>query len=438
VLASAVSLAVLAVVRVWAAFWLPVVRTWDDSGMRDFASRDAARTSLATAVRRVLLPDPRSMLDIGAPARSIGYHDWLVLFRRLTMRLDAERSWQCANLALYALQGGAIYLAGSVLRIPRALNLAFTFLFLSSHMVFGHSRWVLAETHVFAAFAVGFCACVIALRGVPETQWTNTPTKRAVANVSIGLACGHVAGMFTTLREYALLYYVVILAVAALGLIWDGRWWTAASFGLGLAPFAWALTKSIPPMIPELRARSLQPVYFHSVRELLPHDVVYFFGIPITIVGLLGAWSLVAFAIRTLRVSARVEGGEAVPDRPVRNGFQVLFVGLGIVVAGSAVQIATILTRDVRTGLTIIVGLLLAAMTSVRVWRLERNVIDTRRTRAIAIVLIAVSWVALAQQAVFRDHFGHTFGHPCAELGKVDYPLFIRRLPPDQMHIRCD
>src|SRR5882672_9093367 len=76
-------LAILAL-RLYAAAWTFPMRTpWDDSTIRLAAKQQSRRETVASAVARLVLPNPPSVLE----GRLNGYQRWLVVGHKLGTRI---------------------------------------------------------------------------------------------------------------------------------------------------------------------------------------------------------------------------------------------------------------------------------------------------------------------------------------------------------------
>jgi len=143
-------LAVLAL-RLYAAAWTIPMRTpWDDSTIRLAAKQQSRRETVASAVGRLVLPNPPSVLE----GRLNGYQRWLVVGHKLGTRIrpgSGELAFQVVNFVLLCLQALALMAFAHWATRDLALSAGFTFLWISAPVVFGMSRWVLTENLVLTA-----------------------------------------------------------------------------------------------------------------------------------------------------------------------------------------------------------------------------------------------------------------------------------------------
>ena len=422
---ACVSLVVLLGLRVFAALYTTSPVTWDDTVFRTAATFDAERVDLGHAIAHVLLPDSRTMSAVNAPGRTIGYHDWLVLGRVLLPGTSGERVWQLVNVFLFLLQGGAVLTMAAIVRLPRALRYTMTFVFLSAPMTFGLSRWVMTENHVLTAYLMCLASSVACVIELPRHRWS-TPRQTLVAHAVAAAALGYLVGIFSSVREYAAPFILLVIAGTVAALIWERRPTTAVAYSLGFVPFVPSLAHTLPGLLATAAHKAGVERYYHSASEWFPHEVLYFWGPALTALAIVG----VVFAVR---------GVVALPSsfkRRTGAGGLVLSLAAAGAVLAAMIPVLVVRNRVARNGIVIVPILLCLCLG----WQRDRLAI-LARTKALgraSVALVLVSWIFLIQQTVFSYDHGRSWRHHCTNLEHYNYPLGLPALPQGEQHTTCD
>jgi hypothetical protein len=241
-------LAILAL-RFYAAAWTIPMRTpWDDSSVRLAAKQQSRRETGASAVARLLLPNPPSVLQ----GRLNGYQRWLVIGHQVGRRLrpgSGELAFHLVNFVLLCLQALTLGLFAHWATRDLAISAGLTFLWVSAPVVFGLNRWVLTENLVLTAGPIlSFLAAWLLAREAPPGPRSRSREARVLLTAG---SVAYVIGLFSVAREYSTPSYVVIVGSTVLGLALARRGWEAAVFAAVTACFVAPLAS---PLADALRA----------------------------------------------------------------------------------------------------------------------------------------------------------------------------------------
>jgi hypothetical protein len=427
------SLVVLMAFRIYAAAFTNIVNSgWDDNEYRNAANAAAARMTMAQAVGDIVLPGERANAAISVLGRSIGYHAWLVLGRTLLPAGDPERVWQMVNVVFFLAQALALYSLGFLGGMPRDLRLVMVFVFMSSPMSFGFNRWVMTENHVATAMLSSALACAWLVFGLRRLR-AATALQRMARRITMALLAGYVTGAFSSLREYATPFYLLIAAGAVAALLWERRLLAASAFVLGFAPFVRVLVSSFRVLLPEAARKAGQTAYYHATSEWFPHEVQNFWGPSLTVLGFV-AVAMAGTYLGELELHAESHAVEGPCER--FRGLDVFWLA-SIAAAGSAtVLVLAVKNRLARNGIIIILPLMLILCLG---WHRYRPRLSghLQRIRIVAIGLIAMSWVVFFDQAFFEFDGGRTWRHHCSHLEYYNHPLRLPALRPGEWRNTC-
>jgi len=432
--ATASLLAVLAL-RVYAAGWTVPIRTlWDDSTIRLAARTETRDASLPAAVARLALPNPPPLLE----GRLNGYQRWLVLGLKLGRRVapgQGERAFQAVNVLLFALQAATVLLFAWWAARDAAFAAGFAFLWVSSPVVFGMSRWILAENLVLAAGPlVSFLAAWLLGRD-------GDAGPRARSRGARLLGAGAVAygiGLFSAAREYVAPSLLVVLGATALGLVLQRRRLEAAAFVSVIACFLAPLATPLAAAVRSTLAKGGQVEWFHPLGEWLPHVFVHTVGPALT---LALAVLVGAVVVRPLAGDAPPPGGAA-PGGRLRGeltGLRGLYWAHLFLLAADLAGIALVRNRVSRIALMPMLAALGLALVGTRVFPRVRQAVTTTRAKGALLVLVLASWGVLSYQLLVAFDGGNTYAHAAYRLEYYNHPLHLRPLGhPYDTHVCFD
>jgi hypothetical protein len=422
--ASAGSLAVLLLLRVYAVFAFPSVRTpWDDRVYRVDARAVAAAETAPQTVRKLLLPHKAVMSE----GRLNGYNDWLVAAfkgHRAVGIGNSERAFQLLNVLLLLAQVVAVWwLAWWSLR-DRALAATFSFLYVAAPVVFGTSRWVHTENLVLAAGVV-LSGLAIWLLEQPAAagarSWPSRAGRAAVAAWGIGLC--------TMAREYAAPSFVVIVVATLLALCLRRRWLESGVMALVTAAFVVPWVPSLVAAFKLTLTKGGDDSYFHPMREWIPHVALHTVG-PALLAVLAGLGAAVAYQRIRLLVWSLGDPTRSLGDRLRAQlaGVRPLFWGhlfLLLLYAAGIVWTRNRVTRPAIMLMLAGIGFVLIGIQTVPALRTR---LHAAAAKVVALGLVALSWAVLTYQLMFAFDGGQTYAHASFRLEYFNYPLRLRAL----------
>ena len=436
--AGSASLAALLGLRIYGGLWaVPIQTPWDDALIRRDARIAARKETTARVVANALTPHVPALLG----GRLNGYGDWLALGLKAGERIGSahvQRTFQLVNVALLCVQGITVLLFGYWSTRDPPIAVALTFLYVSSPVVFGLNRWVLTENLVLTA---GPALSLVAASLLAARAPASGRALRAAA-VRAG-AAAYLMGLLGYAREYASPSYGAIVAVVIASLVAQRRLAEAATFASVIACFAVPLAG---PLVSALRAilfKATVSLYFHPLREFLPHVAVFVVGPSLTLVFLALYAAAAGRGLRRVRGSLRLPVSAAAFGgflrRQLRSGLGALYWAhwlllslyvSGVVVSRNRAARSAIMPMLVTLGLLF---LYLRRHPSARRW------LRTTRARVAALCLVACSWSALAYQLFWAFEGGRTYAHAAFRLEYFNYPLGLRPLDrPGASHVCFD
>jgi hypothetical protein len=419
-------LAILAL-RFYAAAWTIPMRTpWDDSTIRLAAKQQSRRETGASAVARLLLPNPPSLLQ----GRLNGYQRWLVIGHKLGTRIrpgSGELAFHVVNFVLLCLQALTLGLFAWWAIRDLAISAGFTFLWVSAPVVFGMNRWVLTENLVLTAGPIlSFLAAWLLARETPGAK----PRSRKARVLLTAGAVAYVIGLFSVAREYSTPSYVLIVGSTVLGLALAGRRWEAAVFAsvtaCFLAPLASPLAKALRATV----TKGGREEWFHPLHEWLPHVSLYTVGPALTVALVVLVVAVVYRSVARDARSPNEAGTDTLSGRVRREltGLRGLywahvillaFYLVGVLWTRSRVSRLAILPMIVATGLALI---------GIRLFPEVRATLTTARAKSALLALVALSWSVLSYQLLVAFDGGKTYAHAAYRLEYYNYPLHLRPL----------
>ena len=400
-------LAILAL-RLYAAAWTIPMRTpWDDTTIRLAARQQSRRETVASAVARLVLPNPPSVLE----GRLNGYQRWLVVGHKLGTRMrpgSGELAFQVVNFVLLCLQALTLMAFAHWATRDLALSAGFTFLWISAPVVFGMSRWVLTENLVLTAGPIlSFLAAWLLGREAPPGPGSRSLAARILAAGS----AAYVMGLFSVAREYAAPSYFAIVGTTLLGLALQKRRWEAAVFATVTAGFVAPLASPLAAALRATVTKGSRDEWFHPLGEWIPHVSVYTVGPALTVA------LIVLVAAGLYRAGARELTG-------LRGLFWAHLLLLafylgGLVWVRNRVSRLAILPMIVAAGLALI---------GTRLSPEIQRALSTTRAKGAVLALIAASWSVLCYQLFVAFDGGETYAHAAYRLEYYNYPLHLRPL----------
>ena len=429
-------LAVLALRLYAAVSTIPIRTPWDDSTIRKAARTEAQQETLAAAVARLTLPNPPPVLE----GRLNGYQRWLVVGLKLGRRVSpgqGELDFQSVNVLLLGLQGLTLALFAYWATRDWSLSSAFAFLWISAPVVFGMNRWILTENLVLAAGPIlSFLPAYLLDREVAAGPGSRSLGARAVEAGSLA----YVMGLFSVAREYAAPSFLVIVGSTVLGLVLQRRGPEAAAFASATACFAVPLASPLAATLPATIEKSGQDVFFHPLREWLPHVSIHIVGPALAVALLVLVAAVVHPSIAGSRGS-RDGGGATVPGRLRREltGLRGLYWGHLILLAFYLGAIVWLRNRVSRVAIMPMLTATGLALIGIRLSPRIRRALSTTPARMAALALVAASWSVLLYQLLVAFQGGKTYAHAAYRLEYYNHPLHLRPLrSPDDTYVCFD
>lgn len=439
ILLTAGILSLLAVLglRLYAAVrTIPIRTPWDDSTIRRAARTQAQQETLASAVARLTLPNPPPVLE----GRLNGYQRWLVVGLKLGRRISPGRGelhFQAVNVLLLVLQALTLALFAHWATGDWPLSSAFTFLWISAPVVFGMNRWILTENLVLAAGPIlSFLPAYLLDRTVAVGPGSRSLGARVVEAGSLAYGMG----LFSVAREYVAPSFLVIVGSTVLGLALQRRGPEAAAFASVTACFVVPLASPLAATLPSTLEKSGQDVFFHPLREWLPHISIHTVG-PALGVALI---VLVAAAVPPSiagRGSPREGGGQTLSARlrGEGTGLRGLYWGHLLLLAFYLGAIVWLRNRVSRVALMPMLTATGLALIGIRLSPRTRGALSTTPARMAALALVAVSWSVLLYQLLVAFQGGRTYAHAAYRLEYYNHPLHLRALgSPEDTYVCFD
>lgn len=422
--ASTISLAALLVIRVYAVFAFPSVRTpWDDRVFRVDARAGATVESVPEAVRKLVLPHEEVITE----GRLNGYNDWLVGALKGCQAIgigNSERAFHLLNTLLLLAQAVVVWRLTYWSLRDRALAATFAFLYVAAPVVFGTSRWVHTENLVLAA-GVALSSLAVWLLEQPSAvgtrSWPSRAWRTAVAAWGIGLC--------TMAREYAAPSFVVIVAATLVALGARRRWLELTITTLVTAAFVIPWLPALVTALKMTLTKGADQSYFHPLREWIPHVALHTVG-PALLAVLAGLGAAVAYHRIRLLVSSLGDATLSLGERLRAQlaGARPLFwchLFLFVLYAAGIVWTRNRVTRPAIMLMLAAVGFVLIGVQTVPALR---RWLHGGMAKVVALGLVALSWTVLGYQLMFAFEGGKTYAHASYRLEYFNYPLRLRAL----------
>lgn len=415
-----VSLILCLGLRVYAAFFTVPIKTWDDSVHRWCAVNSARQSSLLQAVAGAVLPNEETVVG-----RSIGYHSWLVLGRKLIpASVPDERAWQASNVGMLLLTFGALVAAWRLFGIEWLWSLFGGNLFLLSPIVFGINRWIMSEVHLIMALA--FCFLALALASRPRRDWS-LPC-RLLDEVPTGLAVGFLLALACTMREYAIPLFLGYCFLVLASMAYRRRFLSIVVCTLVMAPYLIALSKSLSVVRAIAVQKAGQSVYYNPFLKYIWHTIINATGLGLSLL------FLAALMIIALRVLVMLRAQTLSLRQTWQIQVPVLLPAL-VMIAGLCMYIAGGLTLNTtaRNAIPGYCGMMAGAIPVLASVSLSRA--------RLLLISSAASFVVMAWGFMYYDLFvafkgGPAYAHHPTNIEYYNHPLHLRPLmSPEDMHV---
>lgn len=421
-----VSLVALLGLRLHAALWaVPIWTPWDDAQIRRNARIAARKETTAALAANALTPHAPALLG----GRLSGYGDWLALGLKAGERIgssDMQRVFQLVNVAFFCVQAATVLLFGCWSTRDPPIAVALAFLYASSPIVFGMSRWVLTENLVLTA-GPALSLLAASLLAAPADG-----RARGKAAVAAG-AAAYLMGLLGSAREYAAPSYLAIVAVVVASLLAQGRRREGGTFAAVTACFLVPLAAPLGSALVTTLGKAGAALYFHPLRLWVPHVAAFVVGPSLALVFLALYAAAARRALRRveqggLRLRASVPGLRTLLLGELRSGLGALYWTHWLLLALYVVAIVWSRNRTARGAIMPMLVTLGLLFLYLRLHPPSRLRLRTARARAAALCLIGCSWGVLAYQLFAAFEGGRTYAHAAYRLEYYNYPLHLRPL----------
>ncbi len=439
-LLAAASLSLVAVLglRLYAAFRaVPIQTPWDDALIRRDARIVAGKESAARLFANAVTPHAPPLLA----GRVNGYGSWAALglkLREMAGSTEVQRAFQLVNVAFFCVQCATVLLFGYWSTRDAPFALAFAFLYASSPIVFGISRWVLTENLVLTA-GPALALLATSLLSAPARSDRGTLRRTVLAAGSTA----YLMGLLGSAREYAAPSYAVILLAVVSSLLAQRRLAEAATFAAVIACFVVPLAVPLGSALRVTLAKADVTSYFHPLWQWVPHVALFVVGPSLALVFLA---LLAAVAGRVVRSGRRGRlrrrlSAHAVcrrVRRELRSGLGALYWSHWLLLALYVAGIVWSRNRSVRAAIMPMLVLSSLLLLYLRRHPSSRRWLCTAQARVAALGLIACSWSVLTYQLFVAFDGGRTYAHAAYRLEYFNYPLRIRPLEKGGDHVCYD
>jgi hypothetical protein len=437
-LLAAASLSLVAVLglRLYAAFRaVPIQTPWDDGLIRRDARIVAGKEGAARLLANVLTPHAPPLLE----GRVNGYGDWAALgqkLREMAGSTEAQRAFQLVNVALLCVQCATVVLLGYWSTRDAPMAVAFAFLYASSPIVFGISRWVLTENLVLTAGP----ALALLAASLLSARSNESGTLRRVL---LAASTAYLMGLLGSAREYAAPSYAVILLVVVTSLLAQKRLAEAATFAAVIACFVVPLAIPLGSALRLTLAKADVSSYFHPLWQWVPHVVAFVVGPSLTLVFLALLATVggrVVHRVRRRRLRRPLSANAACRRlrRELRSGLGALYWSHWLLLALYVAGIVWSRNRSVRSAILPMLVTFNLLFLYVHRHPSSRRWMTTAQCRVAALCLIACSWSVLAYQLLIAFDGGRTYAHAAYRLEYFNYPLRLRPLEKWGDHVCYD
>jgi hypothetical protein len=423
-----ISLVGIFALRIYAIYNTVVIRTWDDAQYRRFALQDVSPALGLTgtkALTNLIFPNG-NILD---NTRSIGYHSWIVLALKLSLSGDPEQCFQLANLILYIFQTVLLFCFGCWATRNKIFAATLTFLYLSSPIVFGLNRWVMTENFVMTG--------LLAFGYLPAWLLTKNHKTSIRREIIAGIGVAWVMGIFASLREYAIPSYLLPSFCTASTLLWSRRWDAFWSFSTVTSIFTLTMIEGWIQLFKIASFKFTQSEYYHPFGQWFKHEIIYVFGIALSILLFVGLFFIFKTAITRFKVQWRDRQESGIfsfatarlqPLHFLWLSFFTLFFVYAIFFFRSDNRLA-------RSGIVFMFTILNFLLIGIRVLDIPSQLFRKSAIQLFCIAIIACSWSTLYYQLFIAFDGGKTFAFPAYDLEWYNHPYFLRPLnSPDDMH----
>ena len=349
--AASLSLVAVLALRLYAAFWaVPIQTPWDDALIRRDARIVAGKESTARLLVNALTPGAPPLLA----GRVNGYGNWAALGQKLRERAgspEVQRAFQLVNVAFFCVQCATVLLFGYWSTRDAPIAVVVAFLYASSPIVFGISRWVLTENLVLTA---GPALALLAASLLSARARTERGTLRRAVLVA-GLTA-YLMGLLGSAREYAAPSYGLILLVVVTSLLAQKRLAEAATFAAVIACFVVPLAVPLGSALRVTLAKADVSSYFHPLWQWVPHVAAFVVGPSLTLAFLallatVGGRAVHSVAGGRLRRRLSANGPGLRLSRELRSGVGALYWSHWLLLALYVAGIVWSRNRSVRAAI---------------------------------------------------------------------------------------
>ena len=318
------------------------------------------------------------------------------------------------------------------------IAVAFAFLYASSPIVFGISRWVLTENLVLTAGPALALLAASLLSARARTESAHPAKGRACRGLT-----AYLMGLLGSAREYAAPSYGVILLVVVTSLLAQKRLAEAATFAAVIACFVVPLAVPLGSALRVTLAKADVSSYFHPLWQWVPHVVAFVVGPSLTLafLALLAAvGGRVVHSVRRGRLRRRLSANAVCLRlwRELRSGVGALYWSHWLLLALYVVGIVWSRNRSVRAAILPMLVTFNLLLLYLRRYPSSRRWLRTAQARVAALSLVACSWSVLAYQLFIAFDGGRTYAHAAYRLEYFNYPLRIRPLEKGGDHVCFD
>jgi hypothetical protein len=423
-------------VRVYAAYWTDIIRTWDDNDYRTAVLHEAPNIAASQVLSILLLPQTQSLAGI----RTRGYHSWLlpayVLSRTETFKdifgeIDPERIWQTVNVFFFLSQGMLVFLFAHWSLGVASVAISFTGIWLASPIVFGLNRWLMTENHVLNGLLLfAFLPCWYLSR--PSQEKPNWKQYAALSAISL------LFGLFSSIREYALPSFFLGASIFVLCLLRRNRVQEVFLFVTPLAIYCVGVFSYLTECVSHIVTSSREGQYYHPLLDWLVHAFLYAIG-PGLIIWLVLTPLLILPArpakycsvVRNWRptFNSLMKKIRSLSDLKIILASQVflfcLYLSLGVIWCSHRTMRPSILLM-----VTAVTGVLL-------IMRMNRAALAQRRLALeVGSFLILLSTLVIwGYQLIFSFSGGRNYYHSATDMEYYNHPLYLPTPHADNMHV---
>lgn len=418
-----ISLFALLILRVYSAFFTVPIVTWDDTAYRAQAISLSANYSCAGIVKETVFPHPTYTLG-----KITNYVNWLVVGLKFMPALSPETVFQIVNLLFFVTQFILIYKFTFLATGDKLFSLLISFLFMSSPLIFGISRWVLTENLVYTCL-LGCLYFSLLLIRLPQNKSKFYLFREAILTVTTA----YVLIISATAREYIVFTPAIFSIVLLAALILQKRWVSVFLFATMLLFFSTDFADSIQLILAERTGKLANTYYYSPPLSWLGHVALHAVGIAFLLLFIALFYAAAKEVILKKNFASQIKN-LINPESIQKVSISLLLLSHLFLFLIYSFGICSSYNRGMRPAMLPFFSLL--GFFIIFLCLKPEAMQALKRNTWMFLFLTALSWAVLYYQLFVAFDGGKTFAHHAYKMEYFNYPMHLRPLTsPSDMHV---